>query len=963
MRDGQTGASRPIRQGAPRVFISSTKEDLGTYRAKASAAANSAGLLPVMMEYFTASGGNPPQAECMDKVRECDVLVVIVAHRYGWRPPGGRGKSIVWLECEEAVRQGQEVLAFVVDDKYEWPSDLKESHRIAEAAEKGAGTPQLLAEVQRDIARLGEFKKVLDAAGLRNAFTTPEDLYGKVESALREWRSRKWGSSGRTEVAACNEPGPRVYLEQLREQSSWIDIRGLQVGTGKAHRFPIEELYIPLTMSGTLMLQERGQSSAIDRRAVLLNEALAHPRLVVVGDPGSGKSTFLRHVALAAVEDFEGRKGATQAGDAAPFPIFISISELVEHIWRQSHRPRPDDSPAWLSHFLTSRSEELNQGLDEHFFRKKLEEGPSIVLLDGLDEAPSARERENMVRLFENATQAYRRCRFVVTTRPLSYQGRSVLAGFESAQIEPLEMPAIEKFLENWCAALFPESAVAAKRHLVDLGEALHSTPEIRLMARNPVMLTALAVVHWNERRLPEQRAELYESILNWLARARERRRGRESAERCLTLLRQLALTMQTEPEGRRVQVEKGWAAEVLASRFEAATEEGCRELALKFVEQEEVDSGIVVSRAAAIRFWHLTFQEYLAARAIAGLMEADQRELLFSEGRIYRPEWREVALLLTGVLGTRQGAAKVDGLIAAVLDKLEPDAGLARKASCAGLLGAMVSDLRPLGYQPADARYRKLMDAVLGIFDREKAPSVEFAVRLEAAEALGQAGDPRLGRDNWVGIETGIFRMGERRGRRVALKAYEIGQYPVTVAEYRRFVVDEGYLDERWWNAGGFGDQTEPERWEEQKVHPNRPVTYVTWYEASAYCAWAGVRLPKDAEWERAARGTEGREYPWGNQQPDPTLANHGDFGPGRPTPVGLYPAGATPDGIMDLAGNVREWVEDRDDKGTPLRILRGGSWFPALPSLQASGYLRLLPTYRYPYIGFRVARAAPRP
>ena len=128
-----------------------------------------------------------------------------------------------------------------------------------------------------------------------------------------------------------------------------------------------------------------------------------------------------------------------------------------------------------------------------------------------------------MVRLFESATRAYRKCRFVVTTRPLSYQG---LAGFEKAQIEPLETAAIEKFLEHWCAALFPESAASAKRHLGELSEALRSVPEIRRMARNPVMLTALAVVHWNERRLPEQRADLYESILNWLARSREKRTG-----------------------------------------------------------------------------------------------------------------------------------------------------------------------------------------------------------------------------------------------------------------------------------------------------------------------------------------------------------------------------------------------------------------------------------------------------
>jgi len=368
-----------------------------------------------------------------------------------------------------------------------------------------------------------------------------------------------------------------------------------------------------------------------------------------------------------------------------------------------------------------------------------------------------------------------------------------------------------------------------------------------------------------------------------------------------LTLLQQLALAMQRDAKGRQVQVEKGWAAEVLAPRFEML------ESALKFIEQEEVDSGIVVSRGAALRFWHLTFQEFLAARAIAGLGEREQQRLLLDDGRIYRQEWREVALLLAGVLLVKQGAAKVDGLFAAVLDELGPHAPLAAKARCAGLLGAMVNDLRALDYQPADARYRELMNAVLGIFDAEKAKSVEFQVRLEAAEALGQAGDPRLAENNWV-------RIGE----------FEIGKYPVTVAEYKVFVENDGYSTERWWQAGGFGAGKEPRRWAEQQEHPNRPVTGVSWYEAAAYSAWAGARLPTEGEWELAARGNAGREYPWGNDKPDPTRAHYRGW-PGHATPIGLYPAGATPEGIQDMAGNVWEWSADWYEEGK-RRALRGG-------------------------------------
>jgi hypothetical protein len=393
--------------------------------------------------------------------------------------------------------------------------------------------------------------------------------------------------------------------------------------------------------------------------------------------------------------------------------------------------------------------------------------------------------------------------------------------------------------------------------------------------------------------------------------------------------------------------VSKGWAADALAPHFREVPEPERKQRAQDFLEQEEVDSGIIVSRASEIAFRHLTFQEYLAAKAIPGMKDAAQQELLLAANTIYKPEWREVALLLGGVL-YRQGPEKVDGLISAILAEPRPSGSvLPEEARRAGLLGAIVRDLRPFRYQPADPRYQRTMDAVLGIFDADKAYGIEFPVRLAAAEALGQAGDPRLRQDNWVTITGG----GPKR-----MKPFQIGRYPVTVEEYRRFVEDEGYQNERWWHAGGLGENTEPPDWEEQVQHPNRPVTGVSWFEASAYCAWDGVRLPTDAEWERAAGGLEGREYPWGPAAPDETRANF-EMKVGNPTPVGLYPAGATPDGVADMAGNVWEWVEDWYEKDK-VRVLRGGSFSGGTRVLRAAVRDRGAPDVRDYVIGFRCVR-----
>jgi len=136
--------------------------------------------------------------------------------------------------------------------------------------------------------------------------------------------------------------------------------------------------------------------------------------------------------------------------------------------------------------------------------------------------------------------------------------------------------------------------------------------------------------------------------------------------------------------------------------------------------------------------------------------------------------------------------------------------------------------------------------------------------------------------------------------------------------------------------------------------------VTGVSWFEAAAYCPWAGIRLANALEWDRAARGIEGREYPWGNEMPDKTRANYG-MKVGHPTPVGLFRKGATPEpeGVQDMAGNVWEWVADRYGETGKWRSLRGGSfddsvrWF-----LWAEGRNLGIPEERNHKIGFRCVR-----
>jgi formylglycine-generating enzyme required for sulfatase activity len=235
-----------------------------------------------------------------------------------------------------------------------------------------------------------------------------------------------------------------------------------------------------------------------------------------------------------------------------------------------------------------------------------------------------------------------------------------------------------------------------------------------------------------------------------------------------------------------------------------------------------------------------------------------------------------------------------------------------------------------------------------------------------------------------------------EKPERQVYLPAYWIDIYPVTNARFRKFMAAGGYETEKWWSPAGWSwkvenDIREPAQWRLQGWDgPDQPVAGVSWYEADAYARWADRRLPTDAEWEKAARGTDQRRYPWGNDWPTHRLANF-DSAVGRTTPVGLYPEGVSPYGCHDMAGNVNNWTSDRYWEGfgrycvekglltnphlddalrdrldvvdAKEKVDRGGGFATPREYHEVLGCTRKVywtPETRHPWNGFRTARNA---
>jgi len=225
--------------------------------------------------------------------------------------------------------------------------------------------------------------------------------------------------------------------------------------------------------------------------------------------------------------------------------------------------------------------------------------------------------------------------------------------------------------------------------------------------------------------------------------------------------------------------------------------------------------------------------------------------------------------------------------------------------------------------------------------------------------------------------VPAGPFIMGSNPGegvpdeapqRKVHLDAFTIDKYEVTVAQYADFLKKSGSELPDYWDRAN------------QKEDANRPVVGVDWLEASEYCAFYGKRLPTEAQWEKAARGDDGRPYPWGNENPGPLFANFASgtmFTYGESlSPVGSYEAGKSPYGVYDMVGNVWEWALDwyseeyyktaslnnpTGPASGDFKVTRGGSWTRRIAVARVAGRGRMLPSQRSNFLGFRCAGEAP--
>jgi len=834
-----------------------------------------------------------------------------------------------------------------------------------------------------------------------------------------------------------------IYRRVLAQASRNLPLRGVDLGasdpTGGQQRLDLAQVYVDLDTKTQVPLAEekKRRRDLFDERETrplgALEATVSNRCLVILGDPGSGKSTFLSHLALCLAayglepegpqsecQDWLARLPGWPEEEANALPIPVVLRDFAR--WLPEDVKRAEPRHLW--DFILSRLEAQNLAFAAEPLHQALEEGKAVVLLDGLDEIPSRAQRTFIRDAVVAFAGRYPQSRLVITCRTLSYQEPAwQLGGLPAFELAPLDEEKIDRFIGAWYNELARFGVVKAEEAgglTRRLQEAVRRSDLWRL-APNPLLLTVMALVHTHKGRLPDARALLYEDTVDVLLWRWEQIKagGEEAAPRLRRLLLEAGrtdvdlkralwwLAFEAHQEGGTGDDEA--LADIGELQLQKALAglhpEGSRDWAHQVIEAMKLRAGLLLERTPEVyTFPHRTFQEYLAGAHLSAQADfAKQAVQLVEEGAF----WREVVLLAVGRLVYLGGYTdKPLALVGELCPRPVVDDEVAwRKAWLAGEvlveMGLNRVQDSALGLDLAERVSRRLADLV----GKDRLSPIE---RAAAGDALARLDDPRPGvglrPDSlpdilWCDVPAGSFVMGSDKAQDPDAYGdesprheqpmpydYRISKYPLTNAQFAAFVQEGGYDNPGYWTEAGWqwkGDRTGPGTYGGVYDLPNHPVVMVTWYEALAFCRWLDeqlhqrgelsegehVTLPTEAEWEKAARGADGRRYPWGDE-PDPNRANYDDTGIGTTSAVGIFPGGRTPYGCLDMSGNVWEWCRtkwlgnyegyeeraDHDPEGTSPRVLRGGAFAYDRRYVRCASRLRNGPDARWDDDGFRV-------
>ena len=663
------------------VFLSSTFKDLEAHReAVLNALRIDEDVRVLAMENWTAEP-TPPKALCMERVDEADVFVAVVGHLYGFVPDGD-DQSVTVAEYERAVANQTPILAFVAKDDFPVPARLWRSDSDPAAQEDfrarvlGEQTVDLKWETPGELAT-----RVTGAVGkfFRTRGVSRENVPSAVQLDVEQYVDRarkKWDKLDLTTVA---EPGAVV------EETERPDLTRLFIPQDcRRSRPPVSLPRDYLLAEGLDPIKEEAMLDDLRRRwereerlpVLDLIGREEGSRLVILGDPGAGKSALAAYVLLRLLDAY-GRDGISdwrrQLAGHLPFLI-----ELRDWVAREA-----DGKCGGLISYLGYLGEEVGFGFDEAAIEQHLDATPTVLLIDGLDEVFDPDTRKLVAEQIVGLTTRFPKARIVITSRIAGFDAHPFeAADFEVATLDDLSPTQVRAYAERWFALAFSGAPDKAEQKTAELIDTLERRPQLRALAGNPLLLTIMGIVA-RHRRLARSRAQLYRQALDVLCYAWDYGKGLKlpddsplrhfDPDDTFRLLRRVAWHMQGAGEGLRANaIREADLKDVLAEYLRE--EWGFDKREVRRATQEMIQrlsdrNWILTLRGPHLfGFVHRTFLEYLCAVELAERFRQQQLDASeLAEGvasHIGDDSWREVARLLCGEL-----PAAAEALIGAVLD------------------------------------------------------------------------------------------------------------------------------------------------------------------------------------------------------------------------------------------------------------------------------------------------------
>jgi formylglycine-generating enzyme required for sulfatase activity/energy-coupling factor transporter ATP-binding protein EcfA2 len=783
------------------------------------------------------------------------------------------------------------------------------------------------------------------------------------------------------------EPRQKIPLEykewqNLSKYKDWVSEFHSTISydqlAKKGEVLPVQliEVYIPLETANPFhkvemerLSKDRGEDELKEPSTIDIEELLGRKDCILLrGKAGMGKTTLIKHLANIITE------GSCRSSlrDYLPVMVFLKDLWLVYREEMKKSQRKITFEPL-LKAYLEKIKCPLSWAVISYF----LHYNKTLFMFDGLDEIPEE-IRDYIVEIIADFQFQNKGNRFLITGRPHGIAGRAMEQfGKYLREIEYLDDTKVNDFIRKWFRAVSGKATGLADMTAEDMISDIKSHEHVSVFTQNPLLLAAVCVLYLAGGRIPEQRADLYDRIVeNLLWRRFHDPAEPDKVNEVREFLMLLAFEMQNK-NLKTFEVSDG--LDVLKNIFVQKEDEQANEYPRRIhhlFDEIEPNCGLFNRLSGGeIEFTHLTFQEFMAAKHLV-YMDVDQKEFLANDW------WEETILLYTGLLSLEMKKRSNDIVEEILSTKQKHEKSQLRL----WLLGS-----KALRDFPSSKRADKIVTLARNKLYKLIESNASIEERFEAGEIVGALGDSRIRVDSMVLVKEGKFMRGsseadnEKPQREIYLDNFMIGKYPVTNEEFKEFIDDGGYDKEEFWTKEGWQWREEnkiyePKYWHDRKWNaPNFPVVGISWFEASAYVSWLSkrtgnpYRLPTEAEWEKAARGTDGSKYPWGEHF-DEKLCNSYESGLNRTSPVDIFPKGKSPYGCFDMAGNVWEWCSDwyddnyyanspdRNPKGPfsgASRVARGGGWFNFARDCRSAiryCYGRYGPRARDDLLGFRV-------